>query len=220
MAIRQLLQNHPRLSRGVLLALLILGCVANFFLFPKVTGTPYLSFYAKAGAVVSLGMLMLELAWKDINNNTGITSRDPLIYLGSTLQLIGLPLIALGVHLDRKFNSTRVSPLDLLFTLPFMLLMLFGIVIWFFCIAPAQYFVNYVCQAPSNLVNKSSARVYAQLRDGWQLEVRTSTAEDPVPKVPPDTSDTWWDASMQGQARKLTSAYSAIFLAALAWVLG
>jgi hypothetical protein len=216
MSIKQLHQNHPRISRLILLLLLISGCIANFFLFPKLAGTPYIDFYAKAGAGVSLGLLLLELTWKDIDKNTGITSRDPLVYLGSTLQLIGLPLIVLGVHLQRKFNSTRVSLLDLLFSLPFILLMLCGLVIWVVAIAPAQYFVNYACLAPSNLINNSSARVYARLKDGWKLEVSTQKAGDPLPE---DLPESWWDASMQGQTRKLTSAYSAVLLTALAWVL-
>ena len=217
MAIRQLLQHYPRVSRGILLALLILGCIANFVLFPRVAGIAYVNFYTKAGVVASLGILALELSWKNIEKNPGITSRDPLVYLSSTIQLIGLPLVAMGVHLDRKFNATRLSPLDLLFTLPFILLMLFGMVIWLVSIAPAQYFVNYVCHAPSNLINQSSARVYARQWEGWYLEFRTQKAGDPLPKEQPET---WWDASMQGQSTKLTSAYSAVVLTALAWMLG
>jgi hypothetical protein len=122
----------------------------------------------------------------------------------------------MGVHLNRKSNSTRISPTDLLFSLPFILLMLCGIVIWTVSIAPAQYFVNYVCRAPANLINNSSARVYAQLKNGWNLEVRTQKAGDPLPT---DPVDIWWDASMQGQSRKMTSAYSAVLLTGLAWLL-
>lgn len=216
MPIKNLHQHYPRASRGIVLVLLVAGCIANYFLFPKLIGVPYITFYAKAGAGVSLGMLLLELSWKDIDKNSGITSRDPLVYIGSTLQLIGLPLIVLGVHLQRKFNSNRISPLDLLFSLPFILLVLSGLVIWLVSIAPAQYFVNYVCSAPSNLINSSSAKVYARLKEGWELEVRPQEHGDPKPEELPAT---WWDASMQGQARKLSAAYSAVFLSALAWLL-
>jgi hypothetical protein len=108
MAIRQLLQHYPRASRGILLALLILGCIANFVLFPRVAGIAYVNFYTKAGVVASLGILALELSWKNIEKNPGITSRDPLVYLSSTLQLIGLPLVAMGVHLEIK--RARLCP--------------------------------------------------------------------------------------------------------------
>jgi hypothetical protein len=216
MSIRTLVQNHPMAARLFLVALLILLCVANYYLFPKLIGVEYINFYTRAGAAVALGTLLLEISWKDIDKNTGITSRDPIAYLGSTLQLIGLPIMVLGVHLQKQYNKHRISLLNLLFTLPFILVVLNGLIIWLFTIAPAQYFINYICRAPSMLINNSNARIYAQLKDGWELktEIRNANEESPADAVNP-----WWDASMQNQQRKLTSAYSAILLIALAWVL-
>jgi hypothetical protein len=225
MPIKHRLGQYPRILRFVLLSLFVAACVANFVLFPKWVGTSYLKFYANAGAVVSVGTLFLELAWKEMDKNQGITSRDPLVYLGSTLQLIGLPLVVMGVHLDRTANANRASALELLLCIPFVLLMLCGLVIWTLAIAPAHYFVNTLCQAPAKLIQGSSARVYARLKDGWQLEYRMQQADDPVPEeqpatpATPPTPPTRGDSTMHGHATKLTSAYAAVLLLALAWLL-
>jgi hypothetical protein len=136
--------------------------------------------------------------------------------IGTTLQLIGLPLIVLGVHLQRRFNANKVSSLDVVCSLPFIGLVLAGLLIWLVSIAPAQYFVNFLCCGPARLINGSSAKVYARLERGWALAVQPHEGGRAKPTAPPAG---WWDASMQGQTPKLTAAYSAILLSALAWAL-
>ena len=216
MSLKSLARDHRKTLRVALLLLLVALCVLNYILFPKIAGSTYLSFYTKAGVVVALGTLILELAWKDIETNSSITSRDPLLYLSGSLLLIGLPIIVLGVHLDRKYNDRQISLLDFLFSVPFILIFLLGLTVWLLTIAPAQYFLNYVCRAPSMLINRSSARIYARFSSEGKLETV-------IPKKgqPPDleSPDTWWDASMRGKTQKLTNAYSAALLVALAWVL-
>jgi hypothetical protein len=145
-----------------------------------------------------------------------MTSGDPLAYLGSTLQLIGLPILVLGAHLDRKQNAYPISLADALFCIPFFLILFCGILTWLFLIAPAQYFVNYVCRIPSLLVANSTVTVYARLRDGWKLEITTQRDKE---EVQFDSTNLWWDASMRGNGQRLTNAYAAILLTSLAWIL-
>ncbi len=216
MSLGALIQRHPRTARVGLLFLLLGMCTLNYLLFPAWAGTTYLGFYAKAGAAVAIGTLLLEMAWKDIENNTAITSRDPLVYLSGSLQLIALPLFVLGVHLDRKYRGHHALGLDLLFCIPFIFIMLFGLAGWLLLIAPLQYFVNYICCAPSLIINQSSATVLARLRDGWKLETTIRTKSHSAPSDPPDT---WWDASLRGKEQKLTNAYSAILIVGLGWLL-
>ena len=216
MSLGALIQSHPRTTQVGLLLLLLGMCTVNYLLFPAWAGTTYLGFYAKAGAAVAIGTLLLEMAWKDIEKNTAITSRDSLVDLSGSLQLRGLPLFALGVHLDRKYRSHRALVLDLLFCMPFIFIMLSGLAGWLLLIAPLQYFLNYICRAPSLIINQSNATVLVRLRDGWKLETPIRTKSHSVPSDPPDMR---WDASLRGKEQKLTNAYSAILIIGLDWLL-
>jgi hypothetical protein len=117
-----------------------------------------LSFISNPVLSVALSILLLELAWKNLEKNDGLVSADPLDYIGACLQLVGLPLFSIGIHLDRKTNTNKIINLDLIAFIVFGILATSTLFLWLIIIAPAQYFVNLFCAGPSIVINSSNAQ--------------------------------------------------------------
>jgi len=208
-----------RYSKQLAFASLFLACITNFYLFKYIFELNYFEFYLKAGAVVALSILLLELAWGDLEKNDGLVSADPVDYIGACLQLIGLPILVIGYHLDSRININIVKTkkfLESIAVMIFAVLATSGLILWLITITPAQYFVNLFCGAPSRVINSSNARIYARFTKGLKLEWKLCQKNDSNRF---DLKDGWWDASMRHKPIKVTNAFVAAILLVLNWVL-
>ena len=210
--------QSPKRTKQFAFVGLFLLCAINFFLFKHVLGFNYIEFYLKSGVVAALSIMLLELAWKDLEKNEGLVSADPLNYIGACLQLVGLPVLSLGFHLDSKINTNRTNTiriLDSIAVVVFVILATFALLFWLITIAPAQYFVNLFCGGPSRIINSSNAQIYARFTGGTQLEWKVLHENDSSSF---DPKDDWWDASMQHNAIRVTNAFAAVILLILSWI--
>lgn len=192
-----------------------LGCLAGLtgaaWLGFGALGGDYLRFWLSSGPLIGLGFSALGWAWAGIDRHAGLVSADPLDYLGSCLQAVSLPPLALAGHLRPGSRRSRPNALDLLFSLPLAVLLVFGALGWLLLIAPAQYFLFLVFGAPARLIAGSRFRLHAGLV-GRRLETR----EEPDALAPPPG---FWDASLRDRPVAMTSAFMAagLFLLSIAF---
>ena len=178
-------------------------CFLNSFFFRKIFGLGwrgYFDWYVSAGPFIGLALVAFGAAWESLDKNTGLVSANPLAYIGSCLQLIGLPIEALGGHVQTK----RVDAWDRIVAQPLIALFALACVAWLVLVAPAQYFLFLVCGAPSRVALNSGYRLHAEL-DGNILKPLDLKPDDPKPA-------TGWDASMSNKPVTIANAFGAAVL--------
>ena len=107
-------------------------------------------------------------AWGDLaDKHTGLLSPHPLVYLGSCLQVVGLPIYSFGTQI--KDNRGQASWFDCLLTLVWVLVLVVSILVWFVVVVPIQYVVYLVCGAPIRFM-LGSHRVAIARFNGTRLE--------------------------------------------------
>ena len=205
------LSKQPWIKVVPWLIVLISICTINYLLFPVLFSTNYLRWYVSAGPFIGLATAAFAAAWGKLDNNIGLVSANPLLYIGSWLQVAGLPLQVFGGHIRPKNLQSRASSLDLLFVLPLVVVFVVAVFAWLWLIAPLQYFVFLVCGAPSRIARASSLRVHAQL-DDERLKFEELSSGDMARKE-------GWDVSMRDKPVTLTNAFSAatLFLVGKFW---
>ncbi|MFO7602715.1 MAG: hypothetical protein R6X06_02755 [Gammaproteobacteria bacterium] len=190
------------LGFAILLTLLGLNHVAFTGLFE----TSHWRWYLSHGALIGFVTSVVATAWGDVNRNAELIAPHPLRYLRACAMLVGLPLFALGTHLRRGDTTTPArSPLDLLLSVPLVLLICVILLIWAVVVVPLQYFIYLLAGAPARLYAQSAWRPVARLRPGGGLVV----AEAPKADGPPRG---WWDASLFASPVTMTALLSAMLL--------
>ncbi|HKR62030.1 MAG TPA: hypothetical protein VJS64_20245 [Pyrinomonadaceae bacterium] len=181
-------------------------CFLNSVLFRKVFAVGwkgYFDWYIRTGPFIELAVVVFGVAWESLDKNTGLVSANPLAYIGSCLQLVGLPLDALGGHLQTK-NYNRVNPWDLIVATPLIAFFTLATIAWFIFVAPPQYFLFLVCGAPSRVALNSDYRLQAEF-DGNILK--------PLDLKPDETKPVkGWDASMRNKPVTMANAFGAAVL--------
>ena len=178
-------------------------CFLHSFLFRKIFGLGwrgYFDWYVSAGPFIGLALVAFGAAWESLDKNTGLVSANPLAYIGSCLQLVGLPIEALGGHVQTK----HVNRWDRIVAQPLIALFAAACVAWLVLVAPAQYFLFLVCGAPSRVALNSGYRLHAEL-DGNILKPVDLRPDDPKPA-------TGWDASMSTKPVTIANAFGAAVL--------
>ena len=178
-------------------------CFLNSFLFRKIFGLGwwgYFDWYVSAGPFIGLALVAFGAAWESLDKNTGLVSANPLAYIGSCMQLAGLPIEALGGHVQTK----RVNPWDRIVATPLIALFALACFAWLVLVAPPQYFLFLVCGAPSRVALSSGYRLHAEL-DGNILNPVDLKPEDPKP-------ERGWDASMSSKPVTIANAFGAAVL--------
>lgn len=186
---------------GLCLLLVLLAVDHNIFL--AWFGTSHLQWYVSVGAGIGVVTSVASLAWGDLERHPGLVSAHPLDYLGSCMQLVGLPIHALGTHLRRDGSQPRPgTALDALLAIPVVLLLVAALVAWLVVIAPPQYFLHLVCGAPARLFTQSTRQTVATMRDG-QLMVGETAADSPVPAG-------WWSGTLAKKPVATTSLFASL----------
>ncbi len=185
---------------GILLALL----AVDHWIFTTWFNTTHLKWYLANGALIGLVSSIASMAWGDMNKHTGLISSHPLDYVGSSLQLVGLPIYTLGTHLRSNQGRPEARTLfDLLLTIPFVLTLVGVVIIWLVVIVPPQYFVYLICGAPARTFSQSKRQPIAQLK-GSKLEISEIDKDEKVPEG-------WWSASLSQKPIAITNLFVALF---------
>jgi hypothetical protein len=210
--IARLYLRYPRFFQLVLVLLLVGWCFLNHWLVETLLGKSYFTWYLKSGALIALGTAIFTQVWQGLDKHTGLISLNPLHYLGSALQLVGLPLIAIGTHLDSSKRTKPVIPIDLWLAIPFFLAAALGLLLWLILIVPIQYFVYLLCGAPARLILASGVQLRAGM-DDTQLTVEEKMGSEP------QKQSLNWDASLRDKPLGLTNAFVAFFLVIISfWI--
>ncbi len=205
-----ILVKYPRLV--VLSSLIALAgvCVVNYWIFRTLLNVDYVRWYVTAGPFIGIATAVFAAAWGNLDRNVGLISVNPLDYAGSCMQVAGLPIFALGGHLQTKNQPNALSVWDSVIILPVTLVVTVSVIGWLLLIAPIQYFVFLICGAPSRAALSSSLRVYSWV-DGNQVRIEELTERASPPKE-------WWDSSMRDKPVTLTSAFAGAALFLVGWL--
>jgi hypothetical protein len=199
--------------RTFLIALLGLVIIAGLlaldsYLFQRWLGLSHWQWYLANGTLISTVLAIFSIAWGDLNKHTGLISAHPLDYVGAQLQLIGLPLLSLGAQFEPEPGVPyRRSLLDLLLSIPILLLVIVFCFVYLLAIVPLQYFVFLLCGAPARIIAKSGRRVAGRMQ-GSQISVEKLPAGAEQP-------ENWWNAGMNQKPVTITTLFSVLFFITL-----
>lgn len=181
----------------------------NAWAFPRWLGTSYFDWYLANGALINLLTSLIALAWGDVNRHAGLIAAHPLDFVGSYLQLVGLPLLEIGTLLEgRAADPQRRNPIDLVLTDAILLLVVVALVGWLLVVAPVQYFVYLVCGAPGRVFATSGRRVAARFTSDKRLETRVLPAGEEPGKG-------WWLSGIAGKPVAATGLLASLLFVAL-----
>src|ERR1043166_6016642 len=138
-------ESNPLVFRArVMIALtfvgLLLACIVNVWVFRAFFDRSYIQWYSNAGPFIALATAAFGAAWGGLDKNPALVSANPLAYVGACLQVVGLPLIAVGAHL-RSQNRLRPIGVEALPVFVLTLSLTVAMVAWLLFVVPAQYFL-------------------------------------------------------------------------------
>jgi hypothetical protein len=180
-------------------------------LFRIYSGTTYLDWYVRNGALIALVTALASMTWADMKGMSGMISAHPLTYMRACLHVIGLPLLVLGAPAKGGGGEPR-SLFDTVLTIPLVLFLVAILLSWLVVVAPLQYFVYLMCGAPARIFARSTKRTIARVKDG-KLDFAEAGKEDKIP-------DGWWDASIAGKPVTSTNLFATMLFVALRPFLG
>lgn len=180
--------NFRRRYDLVTLAVLVIVLAVNQVLCQALFGTDYVDWYLKYGALITFATSLITVTWEDINDNVGLISAHPLIYVGAVCWILGIPCYSLGTLMRGKFEGRRGDLiLDKGIGLPYLIAITVLFFLWAIVVVPAQYFVFLVSGAPVRLAVRCKSRTVA-----CQIGRRLQVDDQPkVDAIPPGC----WDAS-------------------------
>ncbi len=185
----------------VLLALLLI----NYYGFSIWLRVDYFDWYLANGALFGIATTAVTMVWGKMAQHTGLISANPWHYLGSYLQLVGLPLYVFGAHLRGDERSTRNGSLfDAITSVVLLLALSAVLLLWLIVVVPLQYFVYLVCGAPARLFHSSQRQTIAKL-DVSRLQMKEITKQEQ--QAPAG----WWNASVTDKPVAVTGLFSSLF---------
>lgn len=210
--------TSSRLQKFILkIALPFMGltaiCLVNSWIIHRLFSigfSGYLNWYVSAGPFINLAVVAFGAAWSVLDNNVGLVSAHPLIYIRACRKLAGLPIYAFGGHLRRE-NHDGHHLWDLLFGMPLIVLFVVASFAWLVLVAPLQYFLFLFCGAPSRIALRSHYRLRAEV-DGEIPSFRVLARYEPEP-------ESGWEASMRDKPVTLANAFGAatLFIIGYLW---
>ena len=184
--------------------ILLLLITLNWWVFDRWLDRNYWEWYMNTGKFIGVGLSVTSMVWGKMGEHPGLISKNPLTYMGSYLQLAGLPIFTLGTHLRGKNDA---DAFDKLVTILMVFIVTASMGIYLIALVPLQYFLFLLVGAPARTLGQSSQMVAAKFA-GSALEVK---AIDRTEKM----ESGWWQASMSEEPVELTGLLSSLFLAVL-----
>lgn len=147
---------------------------ADSWVFRTCLEMSYVDWYITNGTLISIAASLFAVVWKDLNNNEGLISANPTLFLAANLMLIGSHFQVIGYHLTKAGNKLQaqrppeapgratyrwivsVIPelLDGVAGFVGVLLIVSALTVWFVAIVPLQYFIVLIAGAPARLALK------------------------------------------------------------------
>jgi hypothetical protein len=148
-------------------------------------GTHYLSWYLENGAIVSLVVAFVTLAWGDLNDVPSLISAHPLEYGAAHVALCVLPSQSLAAILAPRRDRPQTAPiglpvLDAILTVAVTIVLLAAFVAFVLVVAPIQYFVYLVAGAPGREAYASPERAWYRIR-AREILVESGPRTDELP---------------------------------------
>jgi hypothetical protein len=149
-------------------------------------GTHYLSWYLANGAIVSLLVAFVTLAWGDLNDVPGLISAHPLQYAAAHVALCVLPSQSLAAILaPRRRDRPETAPIglpvvDAILTVAVTIVLLAAFVAFILVVAPIQYFVYLVAGAPGREAYASPERAWYRI-GAREILVESGPRTDELP---------------------------------------
>jgi hypothetical protein len=150
--------------------------------------THYLSWYLANGAMVSLVVAFVTLAWGDLNALTDLISAHPLEYARAHVNLCTLPNQSLGAIQAPRGPAGRAAGVptglpvaDAVLTAAVSVLLVAVCVVYTLVVAPVQYLVYLVAGAPGRMACASPERAW-QLIGPSGLEVGSKRRSEELPE--------------------------------------
>jgi hypothetical protein len=196
---------HARVMIAVTFLGLLLACTVNVWTFRTFFDRSYVEWYSNAGPFIAIATAAFGAAWGGLDKNPALVSANPLAYFGACLQVAGLPLFAVGAHLQSK-NRLKPIGLEALPVLFLTLSLTLAVLAWLLFVVPAQYFLFLIVGSLSRIALTSTAQIYSRIQSG-QVELAENSSDDG-----PKPEDGWWDASMRHKPITLSSAFGAALL--------
>ena len=192
--------------KGWFYFLLILGLIAlNQFVFNYFLKVSYFEWYLANSSLIGAVTVLVTFVW-DVNKVKGLISVNPLDYLGSYMQLIGVQLYAFGtIGKSDQRKKNPIPLLDMMVYIPFSLLMILVFSLWTLVVVPIQYFLVLFLGAPGRIYLSSPVRPYARF-SGVKLEI------DEVPRNEQKPAD-WFEVSVASKPVSFTYALIALVMA-------
>lgn len=182
------------------LVILLALCALNHWLFASLWGLSYATWFIAKGVQISLAAALAALAWGSLDKHSALISAHPLVFIGAHLQLIGLPIYALGTTLRHAKGAWP----DRCLTLVFAVLISSGLLLWALVVAPAQYFLILLCGAPARVMQGSKQIPVAHM-DEPRLALSVGEASAAL-------GDGTWNASLAQKPVTLTQGLIALSL--------
>lgn len=176
----------------------------NELFFKYTFETSYFAWYRSHGALIGLALSAFTLFWGNLKNHTGLISPHPWDYLGSCLQLVGLPIFILGTHLKTENRGSRnVAFIDVLISAVLIIVLTLVLLIWLIVAAPIQYFVYLISASPGRVFAASKATVLGRFK-GSSLEIMQTRSSKP------DDED-WSNFDIKDKPVASANLFSALF---------
>ncbi len=205
---------QPRTIVVLTFAGFLVVSAVNFWVFRTFFGRNYLEWYANAGPIIALAAVAFGSAWGGLDKNPALLSTNPLNYLGAWLQVAGLPLMAIGTHLQSRSQPKSLG-FEILLVLALSIALLVAMFGWLVLVVPVQYFLFLLVGSLSRIALSSSAHITARMRSG-QVTLSTHYGRPPSAESevsePTRSDDREWDASMRDEPFTLANAFGAVLL--------
>ena len=176
--------NPKRLFGNAVILALMVGILAfDHWIFERLFGVSHWRWYIENGVEISFVAAAMALVWKEIlEMMPSLISAEPAVYFGAQFHLVGVCVEALGVQIGSAPGQPRnVSALEMIFGVPFVLLLACLLAGWLLVVAPAQYFLVLICGAPARILAKSPHKLIMWFENG-QLRSGTVLREQEVPE--------------------------------------
>lgn len=194
-------------------ALLGLGasCALAYLASQHLFNLNYFSWYIKSGPLITLAVAALGMVFGGFDEDPGFISRHPLEYVGSYCQAAGIVIFSMGSTV--RSSARQASFIDLLLSMPLAIILTLSIIAWLLLIVPFQYFLFLICGALSRRSLLQTATTEFHQTSAIQ---KTEASQYNVKSF----DKFWLDNGLRKKPFTLASAFSAILLQTISWLIG
>lgn len=201
------------LSSFVGVVILIVFVMLNQWVFSHWLKMNYFEWYLQGGVLIGIVTTAISMVWGDMRQHTGLIASNVWDYIGSSMQLVGLPVYVFGTHLRSADGNMKVhSVFDMLVGVMLIIILSIALFIWLIVVVPLQYFVFLISGAPGRLISHSQKQVIARLNH-TQLKFKEIAPGDKV-------SEGWCNVSLSDKPVAITGLFSSLLFVIIQPLLG